>query len=85
MPSSAALPTQSGVARGASAERSAAVKGASGSASSACSQAAKPGTGESVTRVFRFGSSWQRSAATCLMRKLPKEMPRSPFWQFEIE
>ena len=44
------------------------------------SQAAKPGTGERVTKVFRFGSSRFRSSTTCLIRKLPKETPRRPFW-----
>ena len=52
---------------------------------SRASQRAKPGTGESVTNVFRFGSSRLRFSTTCLIRKLPKETPPSPFCVFEIE
>jgi hypothetical protein len=49
------------------------------------SQRQNPGSGERVTNVLREGSSRLRSSATCLIRKLPNEMPRSPRWQFEIE
>ena len=45
----------------------------------------KPGTGESVTKVVRLGSSRFSSSTTCLIRKLPKLMPLRPAWQFEIE
>ena len=49
------------------------------------SQAAKPATGDSVTKVDSFGISRLISSATCLIRKLPKETPDSPRWQLEIE
>jgi hypothetical protein len=41
--------------------------------------------GDSVTKVFSPGSSIERSAATCLISELPKEMLASPAWQFEME
>ena len=53
--------------------------------SSPASQRAKPGTGDSVTKVVSFGNSRQISSTTCLIRKLPNETPASPRWQFEIE
>ena len=54
-------------------------------ASSDFSQRVKPGTGDRVTKVSSFGRSRCSSCTTCLMRKLPKEMPRSPSWQLEME
>ena len=56
-----------------------------GLASWRSSQRRKPGTGERVAKRLSCGSSPFSSSTTCLMRKLPKEMPRSPSWQFEIE
>ena len=58
---------------------------ASSRPASATAQARRPGTGESVTKVLRPWNSARSSSTTCLMRKLPKETPRRPFWQFEIE
>ena len=61
------------------------------SASSACvaavsaSHLRNPGMGESVANVLRRGNSRPRSSATCLIRKLPKEMPRRPSWQLVME
>ena len=52
---------------------------------SRCEPAAKPGTGESVTKVLRFGSSRLRFSTTCLIRKLPNDTPPRPFCVFEIE
>ena len=43
------------------------------------------GTGDSVTNVLRLARSFTRSSTTCLIRKLPNEMPRRPSWQLEIE
>jgi len=54
-------------------------------ASAASSQSAKFGTGERVTNVLRLGRSFTRSSTTCLIRKLPNEMPRRPSWQLEME
>ena len=39
----------------------------------------------SVANVRIFRNSRLRSSTTCLIRKLPKETPRSPAWQFVIE
>jgi len=41
--------------------------------------------GERVTKVLSPASSAARSAATCLIRELPKEILASPDWQLEIE
>ena len=54
-------------------------------ARSRASQAAKFGTGDSVTKVESFGISRQISSTTCLIRKLPNDTPASPRWQLEIE
>ena len=59
--------------------------GIGGRARALASQRAKPGTGDSVTKVFRPGRSRRKSSTTCLIRKLPNEMPRRPSWQLEIE
>jgi hypothetical protein len=48
-------------------------------------QARKPGTGESVTKVSSDGHSRLSSSTTCLMRKLPNDTPRRPSWQLEME
>ena len=45
---------------------------------SRASQSAKPGAGESVTKVERRGNSRETSSTTCLIRKLPKLTPRKP-------
>ncbi len=47
--------------------------------------AAQPGIGDKVTKVSSPGSSSDRSATTCLISELPKEIEASPAWQFEIE
>ena len=65
--------------------RSASRSEVEGSARTRSSQAAKPGTGERVTKVRTSGSSAFSSSTTCLMRKLPKETPARPRWVFEIE
>ena len=44
-----------------------------------------PGTGDNVAKRRMRGSSSRSSTATCLMRKLPNEIPRSPSWQLVIE
>ena len=54
-------------------------------ARSRVSQAAKPGTGESVTKVESRGSSREISSTTCLIKKLPNVTPVSPRWQLEME
>ena len=53
--------------------------------SSPSTQRMNPGTGESVRKVDSPGSEALSSAATWRIRKWPKEMPASPFWQLEIE
>ena len=50
-----------------------------------CSQSLKPGIGDSVTSVFTLGNSVRTLCATCLIRKLPKSMPASPFWVEDME
>jgi hypothetical protein len=45
----------------------------------------KPGTGESVTYWVMCGASVARCSITCLIRKLPKDTPRSPCRQLLIE
>ena len=42
------------------------------------SHARKPGIGESVANVLRRGNSWPSRCATCLISRLPNEMPRRP-------
>ena len=45
----------------------------------------KPGAGESVTNLSKPSFSCLSLWATCLIKKLPNEMPERPSWQFEIE
>ena len=47
--------------------------------------ARNPGIGESVAKRRRCGNSRLSSSATCLISRLPNEMPRSPSWQLVIE
>jgi len=49
------------------------------------SQAENWGMGDSVTNVLRLRTSPASSSTTCLIRKLPKEIPRRPFWVLEME
>ena len=51
----------------------------------ACSQAAKPGSGDSVQNCLSRGSSCLRCSATRLIRKLPSDTPRRPGSQLLIE
>ena len=79
---SSAFSNQSGLSRLSSSVRSSSVTGTSSACFNHCM---KPGTGDSVMNVSSFGSSRRNSSTTCLIRKLPKEMPPSPFCVFEIE
>ena len=52
---------------------------------SAMSQRRNPGIGERVEKRFSCGNSACSSSTTCLIRKLPKETPRSPSCVLVIE
>ncbi len=79
---SSAFSNQSGSSRFSSSARSSSVTGTSFACFSHCT---KPGTGDSVTKYSSFGNSRRNSSTTCLIRKLPKEIPPSPRWVLEIE
>jgi len=53
--------------------------------SSAPSQAAKAGTGDSVQNTLSRGNSRDTTSTTFLMRKLPSDTPRKPGWQLLID
>ena len=67
-----------GLGRAAEAARSSPQQPVGSGLSSRASQPAKPGAGESVTKLLRLGTRVHRSSTTCLIRKLPKETPCEP-------